>query len=455
MEPEEPWTSVNAMGHELVDGLLEYLRQPSVSVTGEGIAAMAELAGTQMERVGLTPHLVETAGHPAVVGTADGPPGAPRVLIYGHYDVQPPGPADKWETPPFEPSVRDGRIYARGAGDNKGQHYAHLQAVRLLTAVGAGLPCSVVVLLDGEEEIGSPHLAALVEANRELLACDLVIWSDGPVHDSGRSCVLFGVRGIVKFDLVARGANRTLHSGNWGGVAPNPLWTLVHLLSTMRTESGDVLLDGFYDGVRGLSDAERRAVADLPSDTDEIKAGLGLVQFDAPTNRAFHDRLMGWPTFSINGISGGDPHRTIIPGEVVAGCDVRLVPDQDPNAIVASIKDHVAQRSPTVDVANIQTIPPSRTPIDCRFTEPVVRAMTSVLGEPPLLVPSMGGSIPDYVFTRVLGVPSLGIPFANVDEANHAPNENLEVWRFLAGVRTSMAVLLELGRGVGSGDMTR
>jgi acetylornithine deacetylase/succinyl-diaminopimelate desuccinylase-like protein len=159
MESAAPWTSVDAMGDELVDGLLEYLQQPSISITGEGIAAMAELASMQMERVGLSPHLVETAGHPAVVGTADGPSGAPRVLIYGHYDVQPPGPVEEWRSPPFEPTVRYGRIYARGAGDNKGQHYAHLQAVRLLTAAGLGLPCSVVVLLDGEEEIGSPHLA--------------------------------------------------------------------------------------------------------------------------------------------------------------------------------------------------------------------------------------------------------------------------------------------------------
>jgi acetylornithine deacetylase/succinyl-diaminopimelate desuccinylase-like protein len=437
---------------DLVDGLLDYLRQPSVSVTGEGIEAMATRAADEMQRAGLTPQVLPTEGHPAVIGTAAGPPDAPRVLIYGHYDVQPAGPLDAWDSPPFDPTVRNGRIYARGSADNKGQHYAHLQAVRLLGSAGGGLPCSLVVLLDGEEEMGSPHLAELVDARRDLLGCDLVIWSDGPVHDTGRSCVVFGVRGLVKFDLVARGANRTLHSGNWGGIAPNPMWTIVRLLSTMRRETGEILVEGFYDGIRNLTEADQRALDDLPSDPDVVKTELGLDEFDEPIDRPFRERLMSWPTFTINGIDGGDPRRTIIPDEARAGCDVRLVPDQDPAAMVARLRNHVAHHAPAVEMVNVQTVPPSRTPIDCPFTEPVASAMTAVLGERPLLVPQLGGTIPDYVFTSVLGVPSLGIPFANADQANHAPNENFELWRFLAGVKTSMAVLVELGRSQGRDD---
>jgi acetylornithine deacetylase/succinyl-diaminopimelate desuccinylase-like protein len=407
---------------------------------------MADRAAAEMVRSGLSAEIVPTAGHPAVIGRADGPPGTPRVLVYGHFDVQPPGPLDEWASPPFEPTIRDGRIYARGAGDNKGQHLAHLQALRLLTDGGRRPPpCSVSVLLDGEEEVGSPNLASLIDEHRDRLGCDLVVWSDGPVHESGRWCVLFGVRGIVKFDLVATGANRSLHSGNWGGIAPDPLWTLTHLLATMKDAAGRITIEGFHDDIRPLGAAEREALDRLPVDPGGVLADLGLERFDAPVDRPYLDRLAAWPTLTINGIEGGDRRRTMIPGRAVAGCDVRLVPDQDPDRIVDCIRAHVAGHAPTVEVSNVQTMWPSRTPIDGPFTNPVVRAMAAVQGEPPLLVPALGGSLPDYVFTRVLGVPSLGIPFANVDEANHAPDENLEIGRYLTGIRTSMAVLTELG----------
>jgi acetylornithine deacetylase/succinyl-diaminopimelate desuccinylase-like protein len=440
------WDRVDELADGLVTELADYLRQPSISVTGEGIGEMRDLAAAEMRRAGLETTVVPTAGHPAVMGRVDGPAGTPRVLIYGHYDVQPPGPLDEWTSPPFEPSIRDGRMYARGAGDNKGQHLAHLLALRLLTDEGRRPPpCSVTVLLDGEEEVGSPNLAALVDDHRELLGCDLAIWSDGPVHESGRWCVLFGVRGIVKFDLVATGAARSLHSGNWGGVAPNPLWTLVHLLSSMKDASGRVTIDGFHDDVRPLPEPERAALERLPVDPDEVMADLGLDRFDEPADRPYVERLSAWPTLTINGIEGGDRRRTMIPDRAVAGCDIRLVPDQDPGRIVDLVRTHVGTHAPGVEVANVQTMWPSRTPVDGPFTEPVVRAMTSVQGEAPLLVPALGGSLPDYVFTRILGVPSLGLPFANVDEANHAPDENLELWRFITGIKTSMAVLSELG----------
>ena len=218
------WDRVDDTADELVSGLVDYLRQPSVSVTGEGIAEMGELAEAEMRRAGLEPQIVSTAGHPAVIGRAAGPPGAPRVLIYGHYDVQPPGSTDEWTSPPFEPTIRDGRIYARGAGDNKGQHLAHLMALRLLTDEGRRPPpCSVTVLLDGEEEVGSPNLAALIDQNRDLVGCDLAIWSDGPVHESGRWCVLFGVRGIVKFDLVATRRRAQPALGQLGRRGAQPL----------------------------------------------------------------------------------------------------------------------------------------------------------------------------------------------------------------------------------------
>ena len=219
-----------------LDRLFSYLRHPSISAHGEGIAEVADYIAGVMTAIGLETRVLPTAGWPVVLGRRHDAPGRPTVLLYGHYDVQPPDPLDAWVSPPFEPTIRDGRIYARGAGDNKGQHFANLLALEALLACRGALPCNVTVLLEGEEEIGSPHMPDVVATHRDALRADLVITSDGPVDESGRSRILFGVRGVLSFELRARGANRDLHSGNWGGVAPNPLWTLVHLLATMKDE---------------------------------------------------------------------------------------------------------------------------------------------------------------------------------------------------------------------------
>jgi acetylornithine deacetylase/succinyl-diaminopimelate desuccinylase-like protein len=307
---------VSAHRDGLARTLAEYAAQPSVSATGEGIEEAARLAAELMRAGGLDPQILPTPGSPLVIGTAAGRASGPRVLIYGHYDVQPPGPLDQWDSPPFQPQVRDGRIYGRGTADNKGQHLAHLLALRILHSHGGGLPGPVTVILDGEEEVGSPHLAWAARRYAGRLAADLVVWSDGPVRDNGQACVNLGVRGILTFELRARGARYPMHSGNWGGIAPNPAWRLVSLLASMRDPSGRVLVEGFCDDVRE------------------------------------------W--------------------------------------------------------------------------------------KQPLLVPALGGSLPVGVFTGLLRLPCYGVPFANPDEANHAPNENLELDRFYRGIVTSAAILTGL-----------
>ena len=221
-----------ARREELIGEWADWVRRPSVSSDGTGFPAATSYAADLVGRCGLAPEVIETGGHPLVVGTADGPAHAPHVLIYGHYDVQPPGPPGAWHTPAFEPGIRDGRMYGRGTGDNKGQHLAQLLALRALrdTAGTGALPCRVTFVLDGEEEIGSPNLAAAIArrfAPGTRSCPDLGVWSDGPVHESGRATVVLGVRGVVTFELRASGANSPLHSGNWGGVAPNPAWRLV------------------------------------------------------------------------------------------------------------------------------------------------------------------------------------------------------------------------------------
>jgi acetylornithine deacetylase/succinyl-diaminopimelate desuccinylase-like protein len=375
-------------------------------------------------------------------------PGAPTVLLYGHYDVQPPDPLDAWISPPFEPTVRDGRLYGRGVGDNKGQHFAQILALESLLACRSALPCNVKVLLEGEEEIGSPQMPPFVAVHRDLLRADLVITSDGPVDPSGQARILFGVRGVLSFELRARGASHDLHSGNWGGVAPNPLWTLVHLLATMKNDRGEITISGFYDDVQPPTELERAALVALPVDPDALRASLGLSRFDEPAERGFAERLSSWPTLTINGLHGGyagPGSKTVLPHEAFAKCDIRLVEAQRADDIYAKVVDHVCRHAPEVEVIYQGAMDPSKTPLDSPYTEPIRRAIVAARGEEPLLVPAMGGSLPEYVFTRTLGIPAFTVPYANADEANHAPNENLEVERFYGGIKTGAAMLTHLG----------
>jgi len=428
--------------------LIDYVRRPSISAHGIGMGEVADYLVELLNQLGLHAQIMPTAGWPIVLGRRSDAPGTPTVLLYGHYDVQPPDPLNEWISPPFEPTIRDGRLYARGVGDNKGQHFAQILAIESLLACRGRLPCNVIVLLEGEEEVGSPQMPVFVRAQRDQLAADLVITADGPVHESGRSCILFGVRGVISFELRARGANRDLHSGNWGGVAPNPLWTLVHLLATMKDEQGAILIDGFYENVVPPTELERAALAQLPFDADTVRRDLGLDFFDQPRARAIADRLSIWPTLTINGLHGGyggPGSKTVLPHEAFAKCDIRLVEAQTAAEIFAMVEAHVQRHAPDVEVIWQGGMDPSKTPLDSPFTAPIRQGIIAAQGQVPLLVPAMGGSLPDYVFTKLLGIPAFVVPYANADEANHAPNENLELDRFFSGIKTGAAILAQLG----------
>ena len=428
--------------------LIDYLRRPSISAYGEGISEVADYIAGVMRQVGLAVRIMPTSGWPMVFGEYHTQAGAPTVLLYGHYDVQPPDPLEAWISPPFEPAIRNGRLYARGVGDNKGQHFAQLMALESLLACRGTLPCNIKVLLEGEEEIGSPHMPEFIRAHRDELHADLVIVSDGPVHENGQSTISFGVRGVLDIELRARGANRDLHSGHWGGIVPNPLWTLVHLLSTMKNERGEITIDGFYENVQPLTTLERQALAKLPIDVDEVKRSLGLLRLDEPQERDYFERLAAWPTLTINGIHGGyggPGSKTVLPHEAVAKCDIRLVEAQAAGEIMAKVKAHVQRHAPEVTVTSYGSMDPSKTPLDSPFTEPLRQAIIAAQGAEPLLVPAKGASLPNYVFTKTLGIPAFGVPYANADESNHAPNENLEVARFFLGIKTGAAMLSYLG----------
>ena len=248
--------------------------------------------------------------------------------------------------------------------------------------------------------------------------------------------------------MLGRGAHRDLPSGNWGGVAPNPIWSLVHLLGTMKNDQGEITIDGFYDNVRPQTELERRALDALEIDEAAIKRSLGLKEFDQPLVRGFAERLSAWPTLTINGFQGGyagPGSKTVLPHEAVAKCDIRMVEAQTADEIFAKVAAHVARHAPGVEIRRQGSMDPSKTPLDSPYAGPIRRGIVAAQGREPLLVPALGGSLPDYVFTKILGVPAFNVPYANADEANHAPNENLEIERFFMGIKTGAAMVAHLG----------
>jgi acetylornithine deacetylase/succinyl-diaminopimelate desuccinylase-like protein len=446
----EIFAHIDAQRESFLERLIDYVRHPSISAHNIGIKDVADLLVRMLGELGLETRLVPTGGHPMVVARLLRAPGAPTVLLYGHYDVQPPDPLELWVSPPFEPTIRDDRVYARGVADNKGQHLAQILAIESHLKVRGRLPCNVILLLEGEEEVGSPHIADFVRDHRDLLKADLAVTADGPMHPSGRPTLKFGSRGVISFDLHVRHARRDVHSGNFGGVVPNPLWTLVHLLATMKNARGEITIPGFHDAIVPPSPEEREAAARLPLDLAEIKQSLGLERLDEPLERDYYERLCFQPTLTINGLHGGyggPGSKTVLPHEAIAKCDIRLVEAQDTADILRKVEAHVRRHAPEVEVvAHGSGMQPSKTPMTSPYAARIRQAIKTAHGSEPLIYPAGFGSLPGYAFTKILGIEAYVTPYGNADEANHAPNENLRVDCFFNGIRTGAALLDELGR---------
>ena len=435
--------------------LFRLLAQPSISAQGIGVPECSALVRELLTASGFVARIIETPGAPVVYGERCNVPGQPTLLIYGHYDVQPADPLAGWDSPPFEPTIRDGRIWARGVADNKGQFVANVLGARAWLETAGELPINVKVVVEGEEESGSPNFPAFVAAHRELLAADLVYVSDGQVFETDQPIVEFGNRGMLYIELVAHGPSRDLHSGNFGGVAPNPAWTLVHLLATMFSPAGEILVPGVLDAVRPVSPELRAALDAIPLDEAAALAEIGLtVDGKAePKGLPYYDRLMVRPTMNIAGFTsgyGGAGSKTVLPAEARVKMDLRLVPDQDPALIYEQIKRHVATHAPGVEIMHHGMMDPVAVPLDSPLAAPVRRAVETGFGVAPVDVPMVGGSLPSAVWPRELGVPALVVPYGNADQQNHSPNENMIEGRFYAGIRTSAALLGEMaahGRG--------
>jgi acetylornithine deacetylase/succinyl-diaminopimelate desuccinylase-like protein len=419
--------------------LAEFVSVPSISrdATGATMRAAAEWLTGQLEFAG--GRVVETDGHPVVRGEWLGAAGAPTVLVYGHYDVQPTGAAEEWESPPFELTVDGDVVRGRGASDDKGPVYIVLKTAQAFLAQEGRLPLNVKFLFEGEEEIGSPHLPGYLTAHAAELASDLVISADGAMWRPSEPSVSVKSKGLVSMDIVVTGAATDLHSGRYGGTVANPLHALSEILAGLHTSAGAVAVEGFYDGIPPLSEARRHEIADISFSTTQYLAELGLTQAHGEPGYTTLERLWERPTLEVNGVRGGGKY-TVIPHVAVANVSCRLVPGQDPDAVIDAIVAHVGAWpvegvlvQVRVDEARVPayTIPPGH---------PAIRAATAALetvypGEQVLLA-CIAGTLPaTALFERVLGVKTLFFSFSTADEKLHAPNEYLRIRRLREGMR--------------------
>lgn len=424
--------------------LKELVSQPTVSAQGIGIKEGASLLVKILKDSNIQAETYETAGNPMIFGQKLVGPDKPTVIFYGHYDVQPPEPFESWLSDPFKPQVRNGRIWGRGVADNKGQLLAHILAVRAYVESGLELPVNVKFLFEGEEECASPHLADFVQNNKPLLEADVAITSDGPMHPSGCPTMALGVRGIMTAQIRAKGAKRDYHSGNYGGVVPNPAWKVVHLLANLRNEDGRVNLPGFYDEVVPPSDSDKELLKALPFDRQALLNEIGIEEFDGDPNVHYFEKIMFRPTFNICGLKSGyagEGSKTIIPSEAIVKLDTRLVVNQNPEDIFTALKEYIAEKDPNIEVSFLGSMNPSKTPSDSPVIPLVKEALKKAYEEEPVVMPTFGGSLPDYVFTKIMKIPSLIVPYANTDENNHAPNENLVLDLYQKGIKASAHII--------------
>lgn len=433
---------------EYVGMYLRAVAQPSVAAQDHGVRACGEILRGYLADSGIAARLMETGGQPIVYGELPGPAGAPTVLVYSHYDVQPADPVDAWETPPFEPTVIDGRVFARGAGDNKGQLMANLLAVRSLLRTGQRAPVNLKFVYDGEEENGSPNLPAFVERHKDLLRADLCYFADGQVHPSNRPVVNFGVRGMLAIEFEARGAKTDLHSGHWGEVAPSASWKLVHLLGSMKDAGGHVLVEGFYDDVRPMTEADRHALDEIPYDEREVLDLMGARSVAGPSEFSFFEKALLRPSMNLSGLQAGytgPGARSAIPSRSIAKMEMRLVPDQDPDVMFERIAAHVRRVDRDITVRKLKGVPPSRTALDAPFSKAIIKAIGDAFGEAPILFPTVGATSADFVFTRMLGMPSFCVPYGPPDENQHSPNESFRLEDLRRGIGCMLHVLAEVG----------
>ncbi len=436
------------------DELFDFLRIPSVSAKSEhnsDTAKAAEWVRSSLETAGLKAQVFPTPGHPIVIGEWRGAEGAPTVLVYGHYDVQPAEPLDLWTSPPFEPTVRNGNIYARGSVDDKGQLFLHIKALQAHLATRGKLPVNVVVIAEGEEEIGSDNLEHFVEEKKDLLAAEAVVISDSAMFAPGQPSILSSLRGLAYFELIVEGPTVDLHSGAYGGAVVNPAMALARILATMHDEKGHVMIEGFYDSVREWKPEVLAGMRKLPFDSETFRKETGAPTLGGEKGYTVLEQLWARPTLEVNGLlSGyiGEGAKTVLPSKAMAKVSCRLVPDQSPQEIEKLILAHVQKVAPkgvNTSVRFLHGGKPWRAELNGPLYDAARRALATAFEKPPVVV-GEGGSIPVVGdFERILGAPVLLVGFGLPGENAHAPDEWMSEENFRIGMRAIAAFWDEYG----------
>jgi len=448
---------INTHRDRYVEELKQYLAIPSISALpqhADDVKRCAQWTADEMRRIGMqNVDLVSTPGYPVVYGDWLGAEGAPTILFYGHYDVQPVDPVELWESPPFEATVRDGEIYARGSADDKGQVFMHFKAIEAHLKQNGRLPCNIKVILEGEEEVGSANLDNFVKEQKDKLRADVVVISDSPMFDRGIPSICYGLRGLVYFQIDLRGTRSDLHSGSFGGAVANPAFQLATILAQMKDRSGRIKIPGFYDDVRELRDEEREQWKRLPFNEKRYAKELGAPKLWGETGYSTLERVWARPTFEVNGIlSGftGEGAKTVIPAVAMAKVSMRLVPNQDPDTIAKLLEDYVRKVAPaTVELklTRLHGGKPWMTDFDNKFVQAAGRAIQKGFGKEPVFNRE-GGSIPVVAtFSEILGLPSVLFGVGLPDENAHAPNEKLDLGNFHGGIIASAYLYDEIARG--------
>jgi acetylornithine deacetylase/succinyl-diaminopimelate desuccinylase-like protein len=437
------------------DELFDFLRIPSVSARSEHRADTrdaAEWLAARMRELGLEVAVEETPGHPIVLGEWRGAgDGAPTLLIYGHYDVQPAEPLELWTTPPFDPTVRDGRIYARGSVDDKGQIYLHVKALEAHLKTAGRLPVNVVVLAEGEEEVGSANLMPFVSANAGRLAADGIVISDTTMAGPGMPTIGASLRGLAYFEIRVRGPASDLHSGSYGGAVVNPATALARIVASFHDDDWHVRIPGFYDDVHAAEDF-RAQIRRLPFDESAYRAETGVPALGGEKGYSTFERVWVRPTCEVNGmLSGytGEGSKTVLPSYAMAKVSCRLVPDQDPDRIAELVEAHVRKVAPagvSVEFVRMHGGRPWRARLEGRLVEAGAKALETAFSR-PVVYAGEGGSIPIVPeFERVLGAPALLMGFGLPGENAHAPNEWMSMENFDKGTLAAAALLSEFSR---------
>ncbi|MDI6894687.1 MAG: M20/M25/M40 family metallo-hydrolase [Bacillota bacterium] len=448
---EEAFRYVDDSQERFIADLVELCRQPSVSTSGEGMAEMPEALTRMLGRYGFSVRVIPTGGYPIVYGEID--VGADRTLLcYKHYDVQPPDPLHQWDSPPFEPTLRDGKLYARGVADVKGGIASFLHAVDALRQGVGSIGVNLKFLIEGEEEVASRHLEEAVLGNKDLFSADVCIWENAFKDHQDRPMIRIGNKGMCYLELRARNL-RIDHHSRWAAVLPSSAWDLVWALSSLKDRQEHVLVDGFYDGVRPVTPDEQRVLESLAMDAEPLKRESGASHLlNGAEGGRLAEMLYTRPTCNIAGMVAGytgEGSKTVLPAEAVAKLDLRLVPDQDPVDIYNKVKRHLEERGfAGIEVRMLSATWPSKTPVSHPFVQLVLKAGEMAYGVQPVVEITSAGSGPRYVFSQWTDMPMVALGVGYAGSQNHAPNENIRIKDYLEGVKHLAATLYLYSRAL-------